>query len=77
MATAGVVEPDAVLEDGCLGLVPSSPFLPADQLCLQRFEERLDRRIVITIAFATHRPNELVFLELPLVITEFHGPLFL
>ena len=39
MASAGVVEPVDVLEDGSLGLAPRQPALPPDQFGFQRFEE--------------------------------------
>jgi len=49
-------------------LSPCWPSLPPDQLSLQRFEERLDGCVVITITFAAHRWLEFVFLEPLLVI---------
>jgi hypothetical protein len=60
MSATRVVEPIDVLEYRRLGLTPSMPFLPPDQFRLQRFEERLGRRIVGTIAFAAHRRTQAV-----------------
>ena len=54
MATTGIVEPVDVLEDGGFGLTPRWPALPPNQLRLDCFEERLDRRVIVTIALATH-----------------------
>ena len=50
MASAGVVEPFDILEDGGLGLPPCLPFLSPDEFSLQRFEECLHRGVVVTIS---------------------------
>ena len=68
MSATRVVEPIDVLEYRRLGLTPSMPFLPPDQFRLQRFEERLDRRIVVTITLAAHRRTQAVGLQLLLII---------
>jgi hypothetical protein len=70
MASAAFVERVDVLEDCSLGLAPCRPALPPDQFGFQRFEERLDRRVVVTIALAAHRWLDLVLLELFLVIVD-------
>ncbi len=43
MAAAGTVEPVDALEDDCLYLHASWPFLPPDQLCLHRFKKASQR----------------------------------
>lgn len=54
METAGVVEAIDVLKDSGFCLTPRRPALPPDEFGLQGFEERLDGRIVVAIAFAAH-----------------------
>ena len=65
---AGVVEPVDVLEDSGLCLPSCRPFLTPDQLRLQRFEERFKRGVVVAVAFATHRWQQALGLQLLLII---------
>ncbi len=51
---SGILEPVDVLEDGGLSLPACWPVLPPDQFCFDRFEECLNRCIVVTITLATH-----------------------
>lgn len=53
--TAFIVEPVDVFEDRHFILSAGVPCVPPDQLCLDSFEERLNRRIIIAISFSTHR----------------------
>lgn len=68
MASSGVVEPVDVLEDGGFSLSPSRPSLTPDQFRLQRFEECLDRGVIITISLAAHRWQQAMGLQLLLII---------
>jgi len=54
MAASRVVEAVDVFEDGHLSLPAGVPCVSPDQLCFDRFEERLNRRVIIAISFAAH-----------------------
>ena len=58
MASARIVEPVDVFEDGDFGITTRSPGSLPQQLSLDRLEERLDCRVIIAIAFAAHRHLE-------------------
>ena len=55
MAATWIVEAIDVFEDGHLSLAPCFPRMPPDQLRLDGFKERLNRRIIVAITFARHR----------------------
>jgi hypothetical protein len=55
MAPDGIVEAINIPADGVFGFGSSLEDGAPDELGFQRFEERLDHRIVVTIAFAGHR----------------------
>ena len=54
MASAWIVEPVYVFEDGDLGMPARSPGLLPKQLSLDRFEKGFDGRIVVTVTGAAH-----------------------
>lgn len=54
MSSAWIIEPIDVLEYRAFRLLPGFPTAAPDQLSLERFEERLNHRIVEIIALATH-----------------------
>jgi hypothetical protein len=54
MPSARVIKAIDVLKDGSFGLVAGFPCPTPDQFGLDRFEERLDNGIVITISLAAH-----------------------
>ena len=68
MSTSRVIEAVDVFEDRHLSLSASFPGAPPDQFGLDGFEERLDGRIVITIAFAAHRDPEAVLAQDLLIV---------
>jgi hypothetical protein len=68
VASWGVVEPVDVLEDRRLGFPPCLPVLTPDHLGLQQFEERLDRCVVVAVAFAAHRWPQALGQQLILII---------
>jgi hypothetical protein len=53
-----IVEPIDILEYSSFSLASGFPAVVPDELCLDRFEERFDHRIVITISFAALRDFE-------------------
>ena len=67
MASARIVEAVDVLKERDLDLSSGLPRLAPDQFSLQRFEESLDHRIVVAVAFAAHRDLE-AMLPQPLLI---------
>ncbi len=54
MASARIVEPVYVFEDGHLGLPTGVPCVSPDQFRFDRLEELFDGGIVVTITFAAH-----------------------
>ena len=68
MSSAWIVEAIDVFEDRHLGLPPGCPRPSPDQLGLDRFEERFNGRIVITITFAAHGDFEAMLAEDLLVV---------
>lgn len=68
MAATDIVEPVDVLEDGGFSLSSRRPSLTPDQFPLQRFEERLDGRIVVAISFAAHRWTQAIGLQLLIIV---------
>ena len=68
MSAARIVKAVDVFKDRHFSLAPRFPGMPPDQLCLDRFEERFDGSIVVTIAFAAHRHLEAVLAQDLLII---------
>ena len=68
MAATRTLEAVGVFEDGHLSLSAYVPGFPPDQLCLDGFEERLDRCIIIAITLSAHRRFEPVLTSGLLVI---------
>ena len=54
MPASRIVEAVDVFEDGHLGIASRSPGPLPDQLRLDDFEDRFDRRVVVAIASPTH-----------------------
>ena len=68
MAPAWIVQAVDGLKYGCLGLAPIWPVLAPEHFCLQTFEERLDRSVVIAVALGGHGWDRLVRLQLLLEV---------
>ena len=60
MAVEQVIKSIDILEYCPLGLASCFPTIAPGQLGLDGFEERLHRRIIIAVCFATHRPPKSV-----------------
>jgi hypothetical protein len=58
VASARIVEAIDVFEDGDFGIAARLPALLPQQLCLDRLEERRDRRVIIAVAFTAYRHLE-------------------
>ena len=63
MSATWIVEAVDVVEDRHLSLPAGVPRVSPDQLCFDRFEERLNRSVVIAIAFSTLRYFEPVLAQ--------------
>ena len=68
MTAPGVIETVDVFEHSDFNLSACVPYVPPDQLCFHGFEKGLDRRVVVTIAFAAHRYLEPVLAQYLLVV---------
>ena len=68
MFPARVVEAVDVFEEGDFDLAAGLPVAAPDQFGLQRLEEAFDGRIVVAVAFPTHRNLEAVLAQQFLVI---------
>jgi len=55
VAAAWIVEAVDVFKDRHLGLPSGLPWMPPDQFSFDGLEERLDCRIIVTIALTAHR----------------------
>ena len=69
MPPAWIIEPIDVLEYCSFCLPAGFPLLTPNQFNLQRFEERLNHGIVITIALAAHRNEKVMLLKTFLIVT--------
>jgi hypothetical protein len=54
VSVARIIKAVDVFEDRHPGMPAGVPGVPPDQLCLDRFEERLNRRSIIAISFSAH-----------------------
>ena len=68
MATARIVEAVDVFEDGDFGITTRSPGPLPQQLGLDRLEECLDRRVIVTVSSTAHRHLEAMLAQDFLVV---------
>ena len=68
MPSPRIVEPIDILEYRPFRLASCFPAIAPDQLCLERFEGRLDHGIVVAVSFSAHRDLDAMFGQALLIL---------